>query len=633
MQYIERFFSSAKRMYSDINSATLSGAIDVIVVRYPNGELVSSPFYVQFGKTGVFRPCADEVEVMINGVLRTDLHMRVNRFGQAYFDDPYQNAPDDESRPRSPNFDSGIQLDFHSGQSPPNSETCCSPLPLDKANKTPQSNSTTSDDKQDLLQSVSSFLQSADFSEFESNMLWWNQDNIAKHSVKIQTYRLTDEQSKAADPNSQSVNDSVWVYWENRWYSWRTANIKLRFLRNLGTPLPSYFEALQSKLMEVDRENPAFVLLPSSLPSLSEDKEQEGTQFELDQSESSEAALKPCSFDPFKSSSHEDEDDPHEDLRVSFGGNHPSSLPSTPPQSPSSNELAYFSDGHSPKNYEEEGRLDDRFNWRLHCQWGQAYNTRAFKLSSEAIKRLGLGDGTNEAVFTTINKYQGTCTCYCLIYVWNSTDKVVISDIDGTITKSDLLGHVLHWVGLEWTHPGVIQLYKKISENGYRLMYLSARSIGQANPTRNFLEGLEQDNEKLPAGPIILSPNSLITTIQMEIIQKRPQVLKISNLKRLGELFRHQNPKAPCPFFAGFGNRTSDVETYRAIGIPDSHIFIVNPEGVIETPTGIKLPTGYTALCEMTDLVFPSDQQILSGSVEYSDFSFWRDNLPTLTSP
>lgn len=61
MQYIERIFSSAKRMYSDINSATLCGAIDVIVVKYPNGELVSSPFYVQFGKTGVLRPCADEV--------------------------------------------------------------------------------------------------------------------------------------------------------------------------------------------------------------------------------------------------------------------------------------------------------------------------------------------------------------------------------------------------------------------------------------------------------------------------------------------------------------------------------------------------------------------------------------------
>ena len=50
-------------------------------------------------------------------------------------------------------------------------------------------------------------------------------------------------------------------------------------------------------------------------------------------------------------------------------------------------------------------------------------------------KRLDLADGTNEAVFTTTNKYQGTCTCYCLIYVWNYHDKIVISDIDGTITK------------------------------------------------------------------------------------------------------------------------------------------------------------------------------------------------------
>uniref|UniRef100_A0A5K3FWW6 LNS2 domain-containing protein n=1 Tax=Mesocestoides corti TaxID=53468 RepID=A0A5K3FWW6_MESCO len=195
--------------------------------------------------------------------------------------------------------------------------------------------------------------------------------------------------------------------------------------------------------------------------------------------------------------------------------------------------------------------------------------------------------------------------------------------------RSDLLGHVLHWVGFEWTHLGVIQLYKRIAENGFRLMYVSARSIGQANPTRNFLEGLEQDNEKLPAGPIILSPNSLLITIQMEIIQKRPQVLKIANLKRLGELFRHQNPDAPCPFFAGFGNRPSDVETYRAIGIPDSRIFIVNPEGVIETASRLKLSTGYTALYEMVDSVFPPKYQELSGSVEYTDYTFWRDNLPS----
>ncbi|VDM28162.1 unnamed protein product [Hydatigera taeniaeformis] len=71
--------------------------------------------------------------------------------------------------------------------------------------------------------------------------------------------------------------------------------------------------------MEVDRENPAFVLLPESPPQLTEDKEVERTQFELDQSESPETSLRLLSLDPLKPSSHEDEDDSHENLQVTFG--------------------------------------------------------------------------------------------------------------------------------------------------------------------------------------------------------------------------------------------------------------------------------------------------------------------------
>ena len=40
----------------------------------------------------------------------------------------------------------------------------------------------------------------------------------------------------------------------------------------------------------------------------------------------------------------------------------------------------------------------------------------------------------------------------CHIYLWKNTDKVVISDIDGTITKSDVLGHILPVIGKIWTH-------------------------------------------------------------------------------------------------------------------------------------------------------------------------------------
>lgn len=55
MNSIGKFISSFKEFYSEINSATLTGAIDVIVVRQPDGSFDCSPFYVRFGKMGVLR--------------------------------------------------------------------------------------------------------------------------------------------------------------------------------------------------------------------------------------------------------------------------------------------------------------------------------------------------------------------------------------------------------------------------------------------------------------------------------------------------------------------------------------------------------------------------------------------------
>ena len=40
--------------------------------------------------------------------------------------------------------------------------------------------------------------------------------------------------------------------------------------------------------------------------------------------------------------------------------------------------------------------------------------------------------------------------------------QVVVSDVDGTITKSDILGHIMYYVGRDWTHLGVANLYTSI---------------------------------------------------------------------------------------------------------------------------------------------------------------------------
>ena len=112
------------------------------------------------------------------------------------------------------------------------------------------------------------------------------------------------------------------------------------------------------------------------------------------------------------------------------------------------------------------------------------------------------------------------------LYLWKSTTPIVISDIDGTITKSDALGHVLNLIGRDWTHPGVASLFQEIRQNGYNIVYLTARSVGQADTTRQYLQGVNQDGIKLPPGPVILSPDRTFAALRREVVLRSPKCLK-----------------------------------------------------------------------------------------------------------
>ena len=56
MQFVGNVLSSITGFYRDLNPATLSGAIDVIVVEQENGSLACTPFHVRFGKFQLLRP-------------------------------------------------------------------------------------------------------------------------------------------------------------------------------------------------------------------------------------------------------------------------------------------------------------------------------------------------------------------------------------------------------------------------------------------------------------------------------------------------------------------------------------------------------------------------------------------------
>lgn len=84
MQYVRGLSSSVSKTWNSINPATLSGAIDVIVVEHGDGSLACSPFHVRFGKFSLLRPFEKKVEFTVNGV-KQPYAMKLGEGGEAFF--------------------------------------------------------------------------------------------------------------------------------------------------------------------------------------------------------------------------------------------------------------------------------------------------------------------------------------------------------------------------------------------------------------------------------------------------------------------------------------------------------------------------------------------------------------------
>ena len=224
-----------------------------------------------------------------------------------------------------------------------------------------------------------------------------------------------------------------------------------------------------------------------------------------------------------------------------------------------------------------------------------------FTLNSEQLKSLDLKEGRNDVVYTVTSSLQGVQQVHGRIFLWKSDSKIVISDVDGTITKSDVLGHLLTMMGKDWSHIGVARLYDLISKNGYKIVYLSSRAIGQANLTRDFLFSLRQDGVQLPDGPLIVSPDRLFKSFFREVIEKSSQKFKASALNEIARLF----PVEYSPFYAGFGNRDTDAIAYRTSGVALDKIFIINPKGSIFVFNHNVYLDSYPQMIEIVHEIFP----------------------------
>ncbi|GJD02867.1 nuclear elongation and deformation protein 1 [Colletotrichum higginsianum] len=532
MQYVRNLSASVSSTWNSINPATLSGAIDVIVVEQEDGTLACSPFHVRFGKFSLLRPYEKKVEFKVNGV-KQDYSMKLGEEGEAFFVfetsdtiprdlqtsplvSPASSPPLNPENPSSP------------GLEPPPlapKEALERALMLSKelsANNIP-SHVTESGD---LM---------LDMTGFKSN-----EEDVFRAEILARKI-LSEELEGPYDIGSlfgMDEHGNIWIY--------SSEEAK---------------EAAKKKTMEAGyRPNPVIAADAASDPG-----------YQSDGSDVTTTAPSPI----------------HRRTESDAGASGLQTPPSTPPQSTA---------GNPNLNY-----------------------AKTLRLTSDQLKALCLKPGENTMSFT-VNR----ATCQANMYLWKHETPVVISDIDGTITKSDALGHVLNMIGRDWTHAGVAKLYSDIVANGYNIMYLTSRSVGQSDTTRAYLAGIQQGQYRVPRGPTILSPDRTMAALRREVYLRKPHVFKMATLRDI----RHLYGPDRTPFYAGFGNRLTDQISYRTVDVPRNRIFTINSnaEVSLDLLSLNKLKLSYININEVVDHFFPPVSTLVKGGgEEYTDFTYWRD--------
>uniref|UniRef100_A0A9J7ZWU9 phosphatidate phosphatase n=1 Tax=Cyprinus carpio carpio TaxID=630221 RepID=A0A9J7ZWU9_CYPCA len=695
-QLAETVYVTVKELYRGLNPATLTGGIDVIVVRQPDGSYQCSPFHVRFGKLGVLRSKEKVVDIEVNGE-PVSLHMKLGDNGEAFF---VKENEDFETRVPAHLCTSPIPTDVPEVSEvteSPSSITSSSSRRKKRRRKRARSDthlreeaSSSSDEKesldQDFLKEESplaepyeepSVAQSRDVHPHSDGECSVNESSVgdSEEGAGLETSQTNQsadgagvtpalepilksedsmllESSKTADPQDKRKGSGLRLYLfqctdsgiENDSFhlNCTCCFFLVKRSHHLG-PSDIYLDDLST----LDPEAAALYFpkrLEPSPQSLGSANADSGTEYLSDSTtDSLDVTMSLCGRGDISQISKEKFmehlvkyqdfvsnpgiiEDPN--LVICINSKYYNWAVAAP---------MILSVQAFQKTLPKVGRLssDEDVSVRKNSE---AMNTaqcisqmyrKSLRLTSEQIESLNLREGANTVVFSVTTQYQGTCRCEATIYLWSYDDKIIISDIDGTITKSDALGHILPQLGKDWTHHGIAKLYHKIHQNGYKFLYCSARAIGMADITKGYLQWVNDRGTVLPKGPVLLAPSSLFSALHREVIEKKPEVFKIACLTDIRDLFS----PVTQPFYAAFGNRTNDAYAYKEVGVPETHIFTVNPRGELiqEKTKGNK--SSYSHLSELVDHVFPflcKDPVSSFDCPEFSHFSFWREPLPPL---
>ncbi|RZA16960.1 MAG: phosphatidylinositol transfer protein [Proteobacteria bacterium] len=149
-------------------------------------------------------------------------------------------------------------------------------------------------------------------------------------------------------------------------------------------------------------------------------------------------------------------------------------------------------------------------------------------------------------------------TAELYITVVDPRQKIVVSDIDGTLTESELAAAVDVFGGSAKAHQGAPEALQVLKNKGYEIIYLTARAEWFGAGTRRWLR-----EHGFPLGTLRTTNSKIGATGQAAIDYKTRELVN----------FYYATGITPR---IALGNKETDVVAYGAVGIAPEHTFYIN---------------------------------------------------------
>jgi len=182
------------------------------------------------------------------------------------------------------------------------------------------------------------------------------------------------------------------------------------------------------------------------------------------------------------------------------------------------------------------------------------------------------------------------------LFVYSPRERLVVFDIDGTITRADVRGYLesVYMDRYDFVHDGVADFMTHLTREhkNVHFIYVTSRPLEHLSHTRKLLS-----QNQGPPGPVFMNPESLAAALVQEAVLKRSASMKTRYLADIRAVFtassRTSSPM-DTPFVLGFGNRDSDDQAYRKGALLSGQgVYIVDTNSVLRGEGGAVYTDGY----------------------------------------